>query len=563
MSSRETPPQRSCAARCLPIDAMTKTELRKLLKEKRASIPEEKKKETDAAIVKEILASAIYQNADTLLLFAPMTGEINLLPLVRAARRDGKAVGFPRCNTEENTMDFFELRPEDRLTEGTYRIPEPPKDAPRCSFTERTLCLLPALTFDPFGNRLGYGKGYYDRFLAGFPGITAGVVARQMMVKKVPVEAHDLPVQMLFTEAGRLDCRPLPAPDTTAPEANKSLASASSNQTKTPQKLLTRLKKCLPNKKLFQKLSFSGSRAKPLHTPPLLVLCVFVLLLLSRLIDRFLTTRENEYVVVILLQILIFAVPGILYCKLKEKSLSLRPRMRLFRPEHLLFLACILVVMITGSLLCEILTGGIASLVGNFTLYSTFVARLNGNGGQALYVILAYALLPAFCEELVFRGILCAEYEKYGVGVSIAASALFFAFLHFSLPLLLSYLFVGAILACALYTTKSFFAPFLLHLCYNIFCLLGQPYLSAFYVNAGSNEIFLFCLISLFLLFSAFALGEARKIYHIYAKNNADSSYTVSYPMKELPSYLAGALRSPATAPCFLLWLVMAIVNLL
>ena len=263
------------------------------------------------------------------------------------------------------------------------------------------------------------------------------------------------------------------------------------------------------------------------------------------------------------MQILIFAVPGILYCKLKEKTLSLKPRMRLFRPEQIWFLFCMLIVMITGSLLCEILTGGIASLVGNFTLYSTFVAKLNGSGGQALYVILAYGLLPAFCEELIFRGILCAEYEGQGVGVSIAVSALFFAFLHFSFPLFLSYLFVGAILAGSLYATRSFFAPFLLHLGYNVFCLLGHPYLSAFYVNAGSNEIFLFCLVSLFLLFSAFAVGEARKIYHLYARHNVDSSYTVSYPRKEMPARLVGALLSPAAAPCLVIWIVMAIINLL
>ena len=95
------------------------------------------------------------------------------------------------------------------------------------------------------------------------------------------------------------------------------------------------------------------------------------------------------------------------------------------------------------------------------------------------------------------------------------------------------------------------------------FLRLLQSFLSAFYVNAGSNEIFLFCLISLFLLFSAFAAGEARKIYHIYAKKNADSSYTVAHPTVELPARLFWSLCSPTVAPCILLWLVMAIINLL
>lgn len=546
-------PPRSCAAPCLLIEVMTKAELRKLLKERRASIPADSKKGLDLSIVRRILASRAYQKADTLLLFAPLPGEVNLLPLVRAARKDGKNVAFPRCHTETNTMEFFLLLPEQRLIKGAYGIPEPPEDAPKWIATEKTLCLLPALTFDPSGNRLGYGKGYYDRFLSTFPGIAAGAVYEGMMVKQVPTEPHDLPVRLLFTEKRELLC-------------DKSFKNSPLISPNTDRDSIPSVKKRIQDfdlKAVLKQFWAEVRGVRPPHSPPLLVLCVFVLLLLSRLIDPLLTTRENEYAVVVLLQILIFAVPGVLYCKLKEKTLSLKPRMRFFRPEQIWFLFCVLIVMITGSLLCEILTGGIASLVGNFTLYSTFVAKLNGNGGQALYVILAYGLLPAFCEELVFRAILCAEYERFGVGVSIAVSALFFAFLHFSFPLFLSYLFVGAILACSLYATRSFFAPFLLHLGYNVFCLLGQPYLSAFYVNAGSNEIFLFCLISLFLLFSAFAVGEARKIYHLYARHNVDSSYTVSYPMREMPARLVGALLSPAAAPCLVIWIVMAIINLL
>ena len=117
-------------------------------------------------------------------------------------------------------------------------------------------------------------------------------------------------------------------------------------------------------------------------------------------------------------------------------------------------------------------------------------------------------------------------------------------------------------LAFAMYATRSFFTPFLLHLCYNIFCLFGQPFLSAFYVNAGSNEIFLFCLTVLFLLFAALMTGEARKIYHVYASKNTDSSYTVSVPLREYPRRVLFALFTPAFAACALFWLVMAIVRL-
>ncbi|MBQ8432455.1 MAG: 5-formyltetrahydrofolate cyclo-ligase [Clostridia bacterium] len=545
---------------------MTKAQLRARLKERRAAMDPQVLAQGSHAIVQAIVASEHYQNADALLLFAPLKGEVDLLPLVRQARKDRKRVAFPRCNPQAATMEFYLLEEGARLMRGAYGIPEPVREAPLCPLTERTLCLLPALTFDPCGRRLGYGKGYYDRFLATFPGVAAGAVLGSMMVKEVPTEPHDRPVSCIYTEKGLLPCKPLPASSIAtlpvpAPEAEEPKA--------TP---LGRLEHTISQKCRALATSL-GKRAEglhralyafaiPLHTPPLLVLTVFLLLLLSRVLETRLVTRGNELLLVILLQLLIFAPAALVYLRLHGKGFASRLRLRLFRPERLWFLLCVLIMMITGGLLCGILTGGIESLRGNFTLYSTFVAKLQGNAGQVIFVILAYGLLPAVLEELVFRAVLCAEYERYGVPVALLVSALFFAMLHFSFPLFLSYFVLGLLLACTLYVTRSYLAAVLLHLLYNLFCLFGQPYLSAFYLNAGSNEIFLFCLVVLFLLFAAFAAGEARKIYHLYAKRNEDSSYTVPVAPKEFPKRLLGALSTPSLLPCLLLWIVLAILDL-
>ena len=558
-----------------------KQQLRALLKQKRKTLTAEQKKEWDSAIVAQIAASEQFRRASAILLYAPLEGEINLLPLARLARKQGKAVAFPRCDTETNTMQFYRLEPDARLIQGAYGIAEPPEGAPLCETDADTLCVLPALTFDPTGARLGYGKGYYDRFLETFSGVTVGAVYRSFMVKHVPTETHDRPVVYLFTECGMLKCKPQEAP--TEPSEPQENAHTSADLSK-PSMLEAVKKRILKTVRTWTsalrkrpqtavvaadtddvdaKAAGEGGALRAPHAPPILVAATFVLLLLSRLIDTRLTDRNNEYVVVILLQLLIFLIPAVIYGMLRSDRFPARIRMQAPRMKHLWFTVCVLVVMVSGGLLCGILTGGISSLAGNFTLYDTFVARINGSAVETIYVILAYGVLPAFCEELIYRSILCAEYERFGVGVSVAVSALFFAMLHFSFPLFLSYLFLGAILAGAMYTTRSFFTAFVLHLCYNLFCLFGQPYLSAFYVNAGSNEIFIFCLVVLFLLFGAFAAGEARKIYHIYARENLDSSYTVSVPVRRLPKNLVRAVLSPACAVCTVIWLVMAIVNIL
>ena len=537
---------------------MDKNTLRGVLMQKRAEFSREERKGMDRDIAAGIFDSPLFKNASMLLIYAPLENEINLLPLAHVARKRGLTIAFPRCDKETNTMQFYILPEGQKLTPGAYGIPEPPEDAEVCIPDERALCIVPALSYDLSGNRIGYGKGYYDRYLATFPGVKVGATYAAMLLKSVPTEAHDLPVDWLFTERGAYHCKE------TAPTASAPVKKSE------PQKNIT--KNEAPDTKwrqLYDRL-MNGSRrlgggkdgaTKPLHAPLLLVLCNFVLLLLSRLIDARLLDRDSEYVGVILIQVLIFIIPAILYCKLRGESFSERIRLRPPKISHLPFLLYMLVVMISGSLLASILTDGIRSLEGNFTLYDTFIAR-TGTPLETAYAILAYAFLPAIGEELTYRSILCSEYEGRGVGVAIAASAFLFAMLHFSFAHFLTYLVLGALLACAMYATRSFLAPILLHVCYNVFCLFGQPYLSAFYVNAGSNEIFIFCVVVLFLLFSAFSAGEARKIYHIHAKKNVSSAYTQALPWRRLPATLLETLLSPVAAVCLVIWLITSIVTL-
>lgn len=540
---------------------MDKQTLRGILIGKRASIPAEEKRAAERAIISGLLQSPIFKNASMLLIYAPTGSEINLLPLAHVARKNGIPVAFPRCDKETNTMQFYILPDGQKLLPGAYGIPEPPEDAPLCIPDKRALCVVPALSFDLDGNRIGYGKGYYDRYLSTFPGVTVGAAFASMLLKNMPTEAHDLPVDWLFTERGVYHCAETVIDENkTAASINKPLA----QQTPAPEGK--------PNgkwKHIFDRLMNGSSRLgggkdgtlKPLHAPLILVLCNFVLLLLSRLIDARLLDRDSEYVGIILIQVLIFIIPAILYCKLRGESFAERIRLRPPHLAHIPFLLYMLVVMIAGSLLTSILTGGIRSLEGSFTLYDTFVAHTQ-TPTEIAYAILAYALLPAVGEELTYRSILCSEYEGRGVGVAIASSALLFAMLHFSFAHFLTYLLLGALLACAMYATRSFLAPILLHVCYNVFCLFGQPYLSAFYVNAGSHEIFIFCLVVLFLLFAAFSAGEARKIYHVHAKKNISSNYTKALPLRQLPATLLETLLSPVAAVCLTVWLITSIVNL-
>ncbi len=533
---------------------MDKVTLRGILLQKRAEFSREQRKEMDRDIAVGLMNSPLFKKASMLLIYAPLENEINLLPLAHVARKRGIPVAFPRCDRETNSMQFHFLPEGQKLLPGAYGIPEPPVDAPLCIPDKHALCIVPALSYDLAGNRIGYGKGYYDRYLSTFPGVTVGAAYAKMLLKNVPIEAHDLPVDWLFTERGVYRCYEK------EPAENKPLVKEEAPTDNQPASKWQQIYDRLMNGSVRLGGGKNGT-LKPLHAPLLLVLCNFILLLFSRIVDANLLDRNSEYWGLILIQVFVFIVPSIVYCILQKKDFAKQLRLRLPRIPHIPFLLYLLVVMITGSLLTSILTGGIRSLEGNFTLYDTFIARA-GTPAETVFAILAYALLPAVGEELTYRSILCAEYEKRGIGVAIAASALLFAMLHFSFAHFLTYLCLGALLACAMYATRSFLAPILLHVCYNVFCLFGQPYLSAFYVNAGSNEIFIFCVVVLFLLFAAFTAGEARKIYHIYARKNVSSNYTAVLSWRRLPATLLETLFSPVAAVCLVIWLITSIVNL-
>ena len=179
---------------------MEKQELRAQLKEKRNAISPDEKKRMDRAIVERIAASREFRDASAVLLYAPHGSEIDLLPLVRLSRKTGKTVAFPRCDTASNTMQFYILEPDARLVMGAYRIPEPDPNAPLCQLDEHTLCILPGLTFDKSGKRLGYGKGYYDRFLSGYTGVTVGICYSSCVRGSLIHGRFDRPVELLVTD---------------------------------------------------------------------------------------------------------------------------------------------------------------------------------------------------------------------------------------------------------------------------------------------------------------------------------------------------------------------------
>lgn len=144
--------------------------------------------------------SAEFQKADTVLLYYPVKNELSPLPLFEIARNGGKRIAFPRCE-DNGTLTFRTVSSLCELSEAKFGIFEPEKSAEIVKTNENTLCIVPALAFSRDGARLGYGKGFYDRFLHNFEGFSVGFCYSKLVLDALPTEIHDAPVDAIITES--------------------------------------------------------------------------------------------------------------------------------------------------------------------------------------------------------------------------------------------------------------------------------------------------------------------------------------------------------------------------
>lgn len=180
-----------------------KTSIRQDYLARRAALPPEEKARRDERICRYILSSASFRYAETVLAYYPREGEINILPALETALAMGKRVALPRCDGEHHMTYRFVTSLAD-VEPGMYGIPEPSENAP--AFAEdpghATLCLVPGVVFDTRGYRIGYGGGYYDRFLHSFGGSVAGVIYREFILPSLPFGRYDLALPVMITETG-------------------------------------------------------------------------------------------------------------------------------------------------------------------------------------------------------------------------------------------------------------------------------------------------------------------------------------------------------------------------
>ncbi len=182
-----------------------KDDIREEYKTRRMEMPIEERHRRDEAICRVAESLVSFRYAEYVLLYAATEGEIDVNAIAELALEKGKKVCFPRCDKKTHTMTYHIVSSLDELKVDSYNILEPAEDAPMYEperDTGAAVCFVPGLVYDKAGFRLGYGKGFYDRYLSAFSGCTIGVVYSDYILPVVPRGRFDVSVDILLTEKG-------------------------------------------------------------------------------------------------------------------------------------------------------------------------------------------------------------------------------------------------------------------------------------------------------------------------------------------------------------------------
>lgn len=191
---------------------MDKSAARALIRSRLAALPPAERSLRSRIIVSQFDAFPAFQAARLVMAFAPMPEEPDLTPLLNRLANEGRLV-LPRMDPGALTLAPCRVSdPEAQLVgvgPAHRGLREPTPECPTVPLAELDIILVPGLAFDRRGNRLGRGRGYYDRFLtqAGLDGLTIGIAFSVQMLDNVPTGPDDCPVDMLATDAGLRDCR--------------------------------------------------------------------------------------------------------------------------------------------------------------------------------------------------------------------------------------------------------------------------------------------------------------------------------------------------------------------
>ena len=183
--------------------AEKKAALRGFYAKKRAEMPLDNKKAAEELIFENLVGTREYSAARVIMTYVSVNGELDTRKLIEKALSDKKAVAVPKCVKGTRLMDFYVIKSLDDMDKGAFSLLEPNEQkCKKLCLSDGVLMIVPGFCFDENGFRVGYGGGYYDRFLCGKKIPTAGLCFESCFIESIPKDNFDIPTDIVITERG-------------------------------------------------------------------------------------------------------------------------------------------------------------------------------------------------------------------------------------------------------------------------------------------------------------------------------------------------------------------------
>jgi len=175
--------------------------IRKEVISRRDALSLSDRKAKDESIRRRLLALPEFIKARTILFYASFRSEVDTTELLQNSILNNKTVVLPRVDMQNSSLKLYEIRAIEDLVPGCYGILEPlVNDNNRVHDAGIDLMIIPGVAFDEQCNRLGYGKGYYDRLLSHKNALAVGLAYEEQIVAHIPADAHDIKMDKIITD---------------------------------------------------------------------------------------------------------------------------------------------------------------------------------------------------------------------------------------------------------------------------------------------------------------------------------------------------------------------------
>ena len=311
-----------------------------------------------------------------------------------------------------------------------------------------------------------------------------------------------------------------------------------------------------------------GAEIAPITEPALpLLLCLvcFSISLAALIIDRFIYPFGGELLAPVIISAIALILPSYLAVMLSSTDKSPYEKLtelgfRRLKADHIFFMIFSSLFMMSASLLLTLAFGGAWEASRGITLFGTFIAGNNDFTVSFPYLILTYAILPAFAEELMFRGVIFSRLSKVSFSFAAIVSTVLYALFGFALGGIIPTLFVGILTVFVLYTTGSILGCMAVHLLFNLYRLFLEANISAYFLSQ-SNRLLLVVTVLLALLISAILFfSECLRIFRKRAQSIKEKRERSAAKSEGLKSIISSVRSTLAYTPSLVFTIVIAAI---